>query len=96
MEEQDDKTVTEWMRKQVRNPALQIMTSCTVDRRQAGLSRAVDSCCTPCPATGLAIGSLLSIYHRCLQHIPIDKIMNLAWQPIETSYSVLRRVYRSG
>lgn len=57
VEEQDDKTVTEWMRKQVRSPALQIITSCPAGMRKAGLSRKVDLGCRPCPDYAAAVTS---------------------------------------
>ena len=57
VEEQDDKTVTEWMRKQVRSPALQIITSCPAGMRKAGLSRKVDLGCRPCPDYAAAVDS---------------------------------------
>ena len=42
MEEQDDKTVTEWMRKQVRCPAVNSTTSCAEDMVQEDVSRDMD------------------------------------------------------
>ena len=43
VEEQDDKTVTEWMRKQVCSPALYMTTSNTVDIQQEGSFKGCDS-----------------------------------------------------
>ena len=68
VEEQDDKTVTEWMRKQVRSPALQAILFCNVGMRQAGLPRDMLLGCWPFPGIRLCCcwKLPLTLYHLCL------------------------------
>ena len=91
MEEQDDKTVTEWMRKQVRSPTLQITISCAADMRQAGRlvkGGGLGLQAMPCHWPVL-FDALLSNCHWSLLQTPINTYsgcwLEPAWQPIETS-----------